>query len=303
MELRHLRYFVAVAEDAHLGRAAARLCVAQSALSRQIQDLEREIGVSLFERTGRGLRLAPAGRAFLDHARRALADVEAGSRAAREAADGGAVLRLAPPDWGDAIARVTAATDAFRQRAPGRAVELDGTPWPLHPTALRERRIDVGFGIGIAAADFAPGLDAVWLADETSSYALLPAVHPLARREAVSLTELRDLALAVPGRDANPVLHDHMVSAVREAGVEPRIVVAPPSFAAGAQFIAAGGGWTLVTRSTLLGPPPGTTVVRVVGLRKALGVFGLCRSDDARPAVRSFLDCLTAAFRDAAGDA
>jgi DNA-binding transcriptional LysR family regulator len=299
VELRHLRYFVAVAEEAHLGRAARRLHVAQSALSRQVQDLEREVGVALLERTPRGLRVAPAGRVFLDHARRALAEVEAGARAAREAAGGDAVLRLAPPDWHSAVRRVALAADAFRERMPGTLVDLDPTPWPLHPAALRERRIDVGFGIGVAPSDFAPDVDAVWLTDETSSYALLPAAHPLAAREHVALADLRDLPLLVPGRDVNAALHDHMVSAVRAGGVEPRLGTAPASFAAGAQFIAAGGGWTLVTQSTMDDPPPGTVVRRIVDVRKALGMFVLHRSGEDRPIVRTFLDCLAAAFADA----
>jgi len=301
VELRHLRYLVAVAEEGRLGRAAERLRVAQSALSRQIQDLERELGVALFERTSRGLRLTPAGRAFVDHARRALAEVEAGRRAAQAAALDGAVLRLALPDWASGVRRVTASVDAFRRRTPGSAVELDPTPWPLHPTALREDRIDVGFGIGVAPSDFAPDLDAVWLADESSSYVLLSATHPLAPRDSVTLGELGDLPLLVPGRDVNPVLYDHMVGAARGGGVEPRIAIAPPSFAAGVSFIAAGAGWTFVTQSTLDDPPPGTVVRRVEGVHKALGMFVLHRAADARPVVRTFVECVAAEFAEARG--
>ena len=299
MELRHLRYLVAVAEDGRLGRAAERLRVAQSALSRQIQDLERELGVALFERTSRGLRVTPAGLAFVDHARRALAEVEAGRRAAQAAALDGAVLRLALPDWASGVRRVSAALAAFRQRTPASTVTLDPTPWPLHPAALREDRIDVGFGIGVAPSDFAPDLDATWLADESSSYVLLPATHPLAPREHVTLAELGDLPLLVPGRDVNPVLYDHMVGAARSGGVEPRIALAPASFAACVSFIAAGAGWTFVTQSTLVDPPPGTVVRRVEGVHQALGMFVLHRTADARPVVRAFVECVAAAFAEA----
>src|SRR5882762_9103952 len=82
MELRHLRYFVGVAEEQHFGRAAARLHVAQPALSRQIQDLEREIGFLLFDRLPRGVRLSAAGTLFLSDARRILQDVEEATRRA-----------------------------------------------------------------------------------------------------------------------------------------------------------------------------------------------------------------------------
>src|SRR5438309_11671747 len=76
MELRHLRYFVGVGEEQHFGRAAERLHIAQPALSRQIQDLEKEIGVPLFERLPRGVRLSAAGRLFLEDSRRILAEVQ-----------------------------------------------------------------------------------------------------------------------------------------------------------------------------------------------------------------------------------
>src|SRR5215470_12545354 len=82
MELRHLRYFVAVGEEQHFGRAAARLHIAQPALSRQIQDLEREIGFLLFDRLPRGVRLSATGTLFLNDARRILQDVEETKRRA-----------------------------------------------------------------------------------------------------------------------------------------------------------------------------------------------------------------------------
>jgi DNA-binding transcriptional LysR family regulator len=86
MELRHLRYFIAVGEAQHFGRAAERLHIAQPALSRQIQDLEREVGFLLFERLPRGVRLSDAGKVFLSDARRILQDVaEAKHRAERMA--------------------------------------------------------------------------------------------------------------------------------------------------------------------------------------------------------------------------
>jgi len=95
MELRHLRYFVAVGEEQHYGRAAERLHLAQPALSRQIQDLEEEIGVKLFDRLARGVKISAAGASFLDDARRILQQVnEATMRAARLARGQSGVLRV-----------------------------------------------------------------------------------------------------------------------------------------------------------------------------------------------------------------
>ena len=169
------------------------------------------------------------------------------------------------------------------------------------PTSIRSSRSAAGCsGHGVAPSDFAPGLDATWLADESSSYVLLPATHPLAPQESVTLAALGDLPLLVPGRDVNPVLYDHMVGAARSAGVEPRIAHAPASFAACVSFIAAGAGWTFVTQSTMHDPPPGTVVRRAEGVHKALGMFVLHRAADARPVVRTFVACVAAAFAEPA---
>src|ERR1700687_6025383 len=95
MELRHLRFLVRVGEEQHLGRAARRLRVVQPALSRQIQDLEEEVGFKLFERLPRGVKLSPAGKLFLEDARRILQDVnEAAARAARVARGQSGTLRV-----------------------------------------------------------------------------------------------------------------------------------------------------------------------------------------------------------------
>src|SRR5579863_3581447 len=125
MELRHLRYFVAVGEEQHFGRAAARLHVAQPALSRQIQDLEREIGFLLFDRLPRGVRLNEAGKLFLSDSRRILQDVDEAKRRAERIALGKAgTLRI-----GIALAlswhgMVVESFREFRRRQPDAALEL-----------------------------------------------------------------------------------------------------------------------------------------------------------------------------------
>src|SRR6476660_5925912 len=143
MELRHLRYFVAVGEEQHYGRASRRLRVAQPALSRQIQDLEEEVGFKLFERLPRGVKLNAAGKLFLDDARRILQEVQdARLRAERVAAGQAGTLRIGFVEALSWHGVVPESFRRFRRREP--QVELE-----LHPLlsgdqieAVRSGRLD-----------------------------------------------------------------------------------------------------------------------------------------------------------------
>ena len=119
MELRHLRYFVAVGEEEHFGRAAQRLRVAQPALSRQIQDLEREIGFKLFDRLSRGVKISSAGRLFLEEARRILQQLnEATERAQRVARGQSGTLRVGFTENASWRGVVPDSLHLFRERIP-----------------------------------------------------------------------------------------------------------------------------------------------------------------------------------------
>ncbi len=145
MELRHLRYFVAVAEELHFSRAAARLNMSQPPLSRQIQELEEEIGVPLFVRENRKVQLTPAGKVYLAQAKRILEHVAAANYEAAAVALGRAgPLRLGHGTHLPAgfLSRVLA---AFHKEAPHVAVDLLESPTPRILKALRQKTIDVGF--------------------------------------------------------------------------------------------------------------------------------------------------------------
>src|SRR5687768_10910437 len=180
MELRHLRYFVAVAEELHFGRAAARLRVAQPALSQQIKQLERELGVTLLARTRRRVALTEPGRLFLTEARRTLAQAASAVEVARRAAAGHAGrLRIGHVDialWGvlPTLVRV------YRERYPGVALSLRETLPARQLAALRAGELDVGIGPPPTSGPFetAPvSADPVLLA--------LPSGHRLAAQESV----------------------------------------------------------------------------------------------------------------------
>ncbi len=146
MELRHLRYFVAVGEEQHYGRAARRLHVAQPALSRQIQDLEEEIGFQLFERLPRGVKLSAAGRLFLEDARRILHQVnEAVGRASRVARGQTGTLRIGFTENSSWHGVVPDSLRRFRERQPDAELQLHPAGSANQIEEIRSGRVDAGF--------------------------------------------------------------------------------------------------------------------------------------------------------------
>ncbi|MEU9477487.1 LysR substrate-binding domain-containing protein [Streptomyces sp. NPDC048191] len=211
MELRQLSYFVAVAEELHFGRAAERLHIVQSAVSQQIQRLERELGAELFDRSPRRVRLTGAGERLLPEARAVLTAAEK----ARAVVAAPAGLRLGTSTGlGAHLDRVLA---AFAERAPEVAVELFSLPAGERLDRVAAGRLDAAF---VRAVEPRPGVRVLPLwADPL--VAALPAAHPLAARDEVDLADLAGLPLALTPRRNNPALVDLVLGACRGAGFEP----------------------------------------------------------------------------------
>jgi DNA-binding transcriptional LysR family regulator len=186
MELRHLRYFVAVAEELHFGHAASRLNTSQSSLSQQVKNLESELKVDLLARTRRHVELTPAGRRFLQEARDILAAAERAAGLARETARSEArkvVVGISPDtDW----LFLGKTLRLFAEHAPTVDVVFQNLAPEAQVEALREGRIDIGF-VGLP-------LDAEGLVTETTGRArlmvALPEKHPMARKNDLRLEEL-----------------------------------------------------------------------------------------------------------------
>ncbi|MEU7818245.1 LysR family transcriptional regulator [Pseudonocardia sp. NPDC049154] len=216
MEVRQLRYFVAVAEELHFGRAAERLGIVQPAVSQQISRLERELGVRLLDRTPRRVALTGDGTRLLPEARAALAAVERMRAVAGELAAGRAGLfRLGTsPLLGDRLRR---GVGRLRASAPGLELRLvDGTA-AAHAAAVGRGELDAALVRGPVRA---PGIRALPLWEEPLTV-LLPAGHAAAADGAVRVETLADLRLRLPARTADPALHAAVLDRCAAAGVEP----------------------------------------------------------------------------------
>lgn len=220
IELRHLRYFAAVAEELHFGRAAERLGIAQPPLSQQIKSLEELVGYPLFERRPQ-VRLTPAGEALLEVALRTLAQVEEGLDSTRRAGRGEAgkitvgfaasILTTALPE----ILRT------YRERFPGVELRLRELSSAAQAAALSDGGIDVGFVR--EAVEYGEGLICEPILRE-EFVAVLPPAHVLAGRAELPLGELAGEPFVHFPRAVAPALYDQIGDACRRAGFRPRVV-------------------------------------------------------------------------------
>ncbi|MGH8447405.1 MAG: LysR family transcriptional regulator [Solimonas sp.] len=222
MELRHLRYFVAVADEGHFTRAAKRLGIGQPPLSQQIQQLERELGTPLFRRLPRGVQLTEAGQAFADDARRILREVEQASDRARRVARGElGRIRVGMINSAPFHPLIPQVIREFRSRYPNVAFSLEERTTPGLVAAVRNETIDVAFVRPIHGSS--EGLDIETVLDEDMAVAL-PSGHPLAARARIPLMALSIEPFVLFSRAVGAGLHDEIVSACRAAGISPRVV-------------------------------------------------------------------------------
>ena len=215
VELRQLRYFLAVAEELHFGRAAERLHIVQPAVSQQVRRLERELGVPLFGRTTRSVSLTEAGQRFLPHARAVLAAADRAADSVAEFRPSAALVRLGTSEGlGDHLDRLLG---AFTRLAPGVQLELVHAPTPQRLQRVRDGSLDATIVRGSwppAGLDFTP----LWT-DEV--LVALPAAHPLASAEVVSFADLADLPARLSSPERNRPLYELVLASCREAGFEP----------------------------------------------------------------------------------
>ena len=255
MELRHLRYFVAVAEALNFTKAAARLHLAQPSLTRQIHNLEEEIGVRLLNRTKSRVALTEEGRSFLADARRVLALADESVLA---------VQRLSRGEIGQLnIGYVSSfnfdllpkSLDLFRQNFPHIALNL----FDMNPAeqfrALEARKIDLGF-VGLRAPETSKDLEWERLARH-KAVVVLPVKHPLSRKRHIELASLKTMFFVGMSEKTHPGFRDWLNETCRPAGFTPRILQDAELEPALMTFVAEGFGVTIAREQMKSLPHPG----------------------------------------------
>jgi DNA-binding transcriptional LysR family regulator len=288
MELRHLRYFVAVGEEQHFGRAAERLRIAQPALSRQIRDLERDLGFALFDRLPRGVRLNAAGKLFLTDARRILRDAEEAKIRAERIAHGKAgTLRIGIATAVSWHGLVAGCFRRFQQEQPDAELELHHMLSVHQLDAILSGKLDAGFAA--IPAPLHKDL-AHWEIAQDRLVLAVPKGHPLTKRKKVRLRDLRNMPFVWWPRWVNPVFTDEMMQACARGGLTaPRIVQEAPDRETNLGLVQCRVGLSWMTESSRWYCPRGVALVRVADMNVRLRFDLIWRKDNTSPLLQRFV--------------
>jgi DNA-binding transcriptional LysR family regulator len=291
MELRHLRYAIAVAEELHFGRAAARLHMSQPPLSQQIRQIEEELGVKLFERTKRSVKLTAAGQTFVGEARAILKHMEAAAKA---------TIRAGHGEIGRLLVGTVTSTDSgfykvlvdilqrFAERYPDVQIGLRTVSVAQQLTDLKEDRLTVGF-VTLPIHD--PML-AVKEVHYEPLVVALPEKHPLAaQRRITALALAREPLIAFP-RHMNPGYVDSVIAYFQKAGCTVNIAHEGDTLYASLALVAAGVGVSLFPASLLDVPRKGIVVRKLEPSPPMMGMGVAYRRDEQSEVLGSFLKVL-----------
>jgi len=247
MELRHLRYFLAVAEELNFTRAAERLGISQPPLTQQVKALEAELGVTLLDRSAYRIELTDAGRIFAAEAARILGDARSAVQAARRAATGAAGrVRVGFTDSASFNPLVTATLRSFRSDYPAVEVSLEEHPSTELIVGLRQGRVDAAFVRPPLPTQRGLALD---LLEKEPLVVAVPSGHPLVARREVDLGSLAAETFILYPRAVRPGLADTVVAACEAAGFTPKVAQYAPQLSSTINLVAASLGISIVPDS------------------------------------------------------
>jgi DNA-binding transcriptional LysR family regulator len=286
MELRHLRYFVAVGEEENYRRAAQRLHIAQTALSTQIQDLEAELG---FKRLPRGVKLSVAGRLFLEDARRILHQVsEAAARAAGVARGQSGTLRVGFTENASWHGVVPDSLRKFRERQPDAELQLNPSTSLEQVEGIRSGRLDAGFVFNMPKND--EELDQLAVAMQHVELAA-PKGHPLNQVKKLRLRDLVDAPFVWFPRRESPAFYDRLIHECYRGGLKsPHIVQEAVNEATILSLVSHGMGVGWVNGTARWRCPERVAIIPVSDLNMPLPLSLVWRKDNTSPLLKRFAD-------------
>jgi DNA-binding transcriptional LysR family regulator len=293
--IRHLPFFAIVAEEQHFQRAADRLRITQSALSRRIQLLEEELEVKLFERLSRGVRLTPAGESFYKDVRKVQYDLDQAKDRARGimlGQHGRVDVAINPSGVNNPV--VSRMFRLLRERRPEVQINTKMIYSEEQLGALHSNEIALGVlyqlttqkGISYAPID----VDRLVLA--------MPAEHPLARKRALRLADLEEVSFIWPTRAHSPRLADRLIAACHARGFSPKIDVEVHSTESVVSIVAMGMAVGFITTNQMWQAPASVVVRSIEDLTVELPLCLAWRSDYASPILAHFISALEAAVHD-----
>ncbi len=290
-----MRCFVAVVEAGNLSRAAGLLHVAQPALSRQMRDVERELGVALLVRHAKGVTPTLAGEAVfrggaevLDKLSRAIGRAEAVRDGKRGRVVLGAMLAAIAGGLPGAVA------EGLRVERP----EIDLVIQDFDPSVIAEQVVGGGVDVAVSLFDAPdPRLHTALLWHEALNHACVPGRHPLASRSRATVPDLGELPLIIPQRSFSAPFIETILSALRRLGLRSPMLVLDGDLRAAHLAVAAGRGWIPLARARALTPPPGTVAIPLRGFLIHVDAVALWRRGKQRPVVRTVLEAVLAEAR------
>lgn len=290
MELRHLRYFIAVAEELHFGRAADRLHISQPPLSQQIRKLEEELGVELFSRAHRHVELTHAGRVFLIEARQILSQMERAAEAAKRA-DRGQIGPLVVACGPLAVQTVLPLVlKVFRARFPEVELSLKESTMQEIVEALQERTADIGL--------LMPYFDSEMLQRQivltVPMVAALPKSHPLAKRRRIRVKQLANERFVLCSHRSAPGFYEHTIGLCQRAGFTPKLAQEAGQHPTLLALVAGGYGVSVIPALHNPGAPEDVALVQI---QEPWATMQLCiawRASDSSPVLTAFIDVVKA---------
>lgn len=293
VELRQLRYFAHIAELEHFGKAAERLHIAQPALTRQIKQLEEEIGVELFERLPRGVKLTSAGRVFFGQTRDLLAQCDKMVKLTQQVSRGRAgLLRIGFADGVTFNKTFSEILRSFRQGYPEVVLDLVSATSLEQAELLAGNEIDLGFvywlpkGQPIQSLQFME--EELMLAVSKSS--------PLAKRKTLTLKDLNDYPIVWFPRAGSPGYYDLIASPFARSGCSFNVIQEGNNESTMLSLVSADIGATFITESAMRRKPDDVVFIPVCDLKATLSIKAMWNSDDKSPALQEFVSAVKRAI-------